>query len=331
MAFPDFDMSCLTKALAKKSSQVPGGAANKKFLESALTDKFDVKAWEAFVTKALGADQRMGAVLAVAEQRAKRLGLNRDARLTKLNSSKTAKRVVYVDQSTGRLYSVDVQHGRFEMCKANGKHIEEIDFDLKGTGKTYKDTSHDLRAKSGDSMNPVIQSALATWLPEPDREAWLAACKRPVPGVDTIMEQAKALDVVHAQAYADRIAPSAQLVIDVQRWLDGAFIAEYTTKVSISRLAPVYTVEHGFSVQNRHPQALDPSLAGEDGYGFIAAQRALHEQTSEVLDALGMTELDAWTLDSPVVELLGSRWHTERCLPTVRMVLFEDFFDLLDG
>ncbi len=146
-AFPDFDMKCFAETLRKTSSQVPGGSANKKFLETALTGEFDVKAWESFVTKTLGTDERMGAVLAVAEQRAKKFGWVKDSRLSRLNSSKSSKRVVYQDPSSGRLYSVDVQHGRFEMCNAKGKHIEEVDFNLDGAGKTYNDTSHDLRVR----------------------------------------------------------------------------------------------------------------------------------------------------------------------------------------
>lgn len=42
---------------------------------------------------------------------------------------------------------MDVQHGRFEVCNAKGRHIEEVDFDLDGAGKTYSDTSHDLRVR----------------------------------------------------------------------------------------------------------------------------------------------------------------------------------------
>lgn len=145
-AFPQFDASCIGKVLHKTSAIVPGGSATKKFLETALTDKFDVKAWEAYVTKTLGGGgERMGAVLAVAEQRARYFGWELDARVTRLNSSKNSKRVVYTDGKY--YYSVDVQHGAFEKIAHNGRHLEEVDFNGNGNGKTYDDSSHNLRVK----------------------------------------------------------------------------------------------------------------------------------------------------------------------------------------
>lgn len=179
-------------------------------------------------------------------------------------------------------------------------------------------------------MIPAVEAAIDALLPEPDRAAWLDACRRTPPAVARLVERLAAHDLAGVRVHAARIGPSATIAIDVQRWVDGAFVADYTTTVRISRLAPLFTVEHGFAVQNRHPRASEPTLAGGDGFGFIAAQQAVHADISAVLEADGLTELCAWDLDEPIGALIGSRWHSATRLPTVRLALFDDLFDLLD-
>lgn len=179
-------------------------------------------------------------------------------------------------------------------------------------------------------MKPEVRQAIDRLLPEPDRDDDLRACSRTPDGIPAIVARAKAADVVSVRAYTERRAPGVRVPIEVQRWLDGGFSAEYTMGVAISRLAPVYAIEHGFSVRNRHPEAIEPTLHGARDFGFIKAQEALRDAIEEILGGHGMTLLDTWDLDAPVPALLGSRWHTETCLPTVRRVLFEDVFELLD-
>lgn len=42
---------------------------------------------------------------------------------------------------------MDTQHGRFEMLDKDGKHIDEVDFNLKPQGKTDKTGGHNLNVK----------------------------------------------------------------------------------------------------------------------------------------------------------------------------------------
>ncbi|PRP91119.1 hypothetical protein ENSA5_58560 [Enhygromyxa salina] len=179
-------------------------------------------------------------------------------------------------------------------------------------------------------MDMAVKSALDVLLPEPDRAAYLEACRRRLPVVEQLVERLASYDLVSVRVFAEGIAPSARVTVDVQRWIDGGFIADYGTTVRISRLGPLFTVQHRFAVQNRHPHATEPSLSGSDGFGFIAEQQAVHEEISAVLEGGGLTELTAWDLDESIDELRGTRWHTVTCRPTVRLALFEDLFELLE-
>ena len=53
-------------------------------------------------------------------------------------------RQIYLDKNTGILYSVDTQHGRFEVLNDEGKHLGEIDFDFNATKGPDFSGRHDL-------------------------------------------------------------------------------------------------------------------------------------------------------------------------------------------
>ena len=60
------------------------------------------------------------------------------------NVSRKNNRDVYTDPKSKDLYSVDTQHGRFEHCNKRGKHLGEVDFDLKPTKGPDNSGGHDL-------------------------------------------------------------------------------------------------------------------------------------------------------------------------------------------
>ncbi|WP_155520453.1 colicin E3/pyocin S6 family cytotoxin [Pseudomonas amygdali] len=69
-------------------------------------------------------------------------GFTNDGKLSKLNG-----RDVYKGQD-GNLYALDTQHGRFEVVSSkNGKHMDEVDFNLQKTKPSDKSGGHDLRLK----------------------------------------------------------------------------------------------------------------------------------------------------------------------------------------
>jgi hypothetical protein len=83
--------------------------------------------------------ERVAAIRIEAEAVAKSRGLEFEEFVSKRN-----KRIVYRDPSTKNLYSVDTQHGRFEMLNRKGKHLGEVNFDFNLTKGPDKSGMHDL-------------------------------------------------------------------------------------------------------------------------------------------------------------------------------------------
>lgn len=177
-------------------------------------------------------------------------------------------------------------------------------------------------------LSPEVMALVDRLLPEPERSSYVALCQSTPAVVDEVVALVEAGDFVDLKRRTATGTPSVVISVTVQRWIDGAFVADYRSEVRISRVVSCYAVVHAFTVQNRHPEAIDPHLSGSDGCGWIEAQRALHEGVARVLDEAGYLELSAWDLEQPVTSLLGSRWHTETYLPTVRGIVFDDLFEL---
>lgn len=52
-----------------------------------------------------------------------------------------------MDKSTGYLYAVDSQHGRFEVLNRNGKHLGEVNFNFELTKPGDSSGSHNIKIK----------------------------------------------------------------------------------------------------------------------------------------------------------------------------------------
>ena len=79
----------------------------------------------------------------VGEQMASKSGWTKNTSLMKKNKGRT----IYTDKDSGLHYSLDTQHGRFEVLDKKGNHMGEIDFT--GKKKKGRDPSggHDIKVK----------------------------------------------------------------------------------------------------------------------------------------------------------------------------------------
>ena len=85
-------------------------------------------------------DERVAAVRNEAAEVARNAGLIKDRKLSKITG-----RTVYRNQEGNQLYSVDTQHGRFEVLNKRGRHLGEVDFDFKLTKSADIAGQHDLK------------------------------------------------------------------------------------------------------------------------------------------------------------------------------------------
>ena len=102
---------------------------------------FDVRGFNQKISKMSSSD-RVANVKQTAKDIADKSGLKKDSRVSKLNG-----RDVYVDPKTGNYYSVDTQHGTFEITNSRGKHLGECDFNFQGTKPADTSGGHNLKVK----------------------------------------------------------------------------------------------------------------------------------------------------------------------------------------
>jgi len=87
----------------------------------------------------LSPNERVARVEQTAGTVAEGNGWTYDSRLSSINN-----RSVYRDTATGTLYAVDTQHGTFERCAANGRHLGEVNFVMEPTEGRDTSGGHDL-------------------------------------------------------------------------------------------------------------------------------------------------------------------------------------------
>lgn len=96
--------------------------------------------WEASIS-GLPPGERVGIVLSTARERAAAFGwLSPPSKIAAANKNRT----LFMDKNESQLYSVDTQHGRFEVHNLDGKHLREINFDGAETSKADKSGMHNL-------------------------------------------------------------------------------------------------------------------------------------------------------------------------------------------
>lgn len=85
-------------------------------------------------------NERVATVKTETQKVASENGLVKDKRLSRINN-----RDVYRDKNTDTLYSVDTQHGRFEVLNEKGVHVGEVDLDFNMTKDADLSGTHDLK------------------------------------------------------------------------------------------------------------------------------------------------------------------------------------------
>lgn len=101
----------------------------------------EINTFEKEISKMVSND-RVATVKIKAKEIADQYGFVKNSKLSKING-----RDIYMDKSTGYLYAVDSQHGRFEVLNRNGKHLVEVNFNFELTKPGDSSGSHNIKIK----------------------------------------------------------------------------------------------------------------------------------------------------------------------------------------
>ncbi|SEN68872.1 hypothetical protein [Lihuaxuella thermophila] len=130
------------------------------------------------------------------------------------------------------------------------------------------------------------------------------------------------------EIFADEVWPSIRWDFDFNKVNHGDTIFSFSTKLCISKLMPVFYIEHQFQVEVKTTFLHEPTLDGCSNQPYSKRQVDLHSRLSEVLKKSGYKEINfaeassvICSLSMPVNRIFGDQ-------VTVEYALFHDVKDL---
>jgi hypothetical protein len=83
---------------------------------------------------------------------------------------------------------------------------------------------------------------------------------------------------------SQKIWPSSKWLLKLPACIVGEFNVEYTTTLLISRLQPVYYLQHEFIVQNKDSNKISPTLEGFDSQPYTVIQQKIQDLINCLLE-----------------------------------------------
>lgn len=130
----------------------------------------------------------------------------------------------------------------------------------------------------------------------------------------------------------DKGLPSKTWYIQLDNYEKGDFKVCYKTVLEISKLLPVFYIQHEFSVENKDINRLSPFLDGFDGQAYTKGQAELEDKICFLLHEKGYKKLEYSEINEVVegiempedITIFGSQ-------VTVESILFRDVLDICNA
>ena len=127
----------------------------------------------------------------------------------------------------------------------------------------------------------------------------------------------------------DTDSPSRYWRVDFQDYKNGELEISYDTEFQISKVAPLFYIQHEFSVDHKNKNRVDPSLDGFCGSAYTKEQFELDDKIRTILIKKGYHELSLFDMDEAVegfkmpegVTIFGHN-------VTVELLLFVDILNI---
>ncbi|MBC2264569.1 hypothetical protein HCB37_08500 [Listeria booriae] len=138
-------------------------------------------------------------------------------------------------------------------------------------------------------------------------------------------------ETVEVSAQEVEIGPSERIYIDYPKFKRGEMAVSYSTFIDISKIIPVYYVQHEFAVENIDENRMGPVLDGFDGQPYIINQMNLYDKVSCFFDKNGYKELSYAEMNIviPDIKMPQDVWLFGPQF-TVRTCLFNDILNICE-
>ncbi len=181
----------------------------------------------------------------------------------------------------------------------------------------------------GFVMLDVITQAIDRFYTKKDYYSFKSYCKQQLELPQELENHIKQqeLDLIEKP---NKISPSSEWRINFGNYKNDEFDASFSTVLKISKVAPLFYIQHEFEVQNKDENAIDPCLKGSSGLGYILEQGNLYyEKISPILTQKSYTELEY----ADMHEAVGGFQMPEGITKfgrnvTVELLLFEDLYNI---
>lgn len=127
----------------------------------------------------------------------------------------------------------------------------------------------------------------------------------------------------------DNQSPSRRWYCYFDDFVKGEFKVSYKTMIEISKIAPLFHIQHEFEVENRDNNKINPVLDGFDSQPYTREQAELNDEIISVLNKYGYKELSFSEMNEVVVDIkMPEDVSVFGPQVTVEHLLFNDVLDL---
>ena len=177
-------------------------------------------------------------------------------------------------------------------------------------------------------MIDIVINAIDRIYKKADHEFFRNSCKKQIELFKGLKDYIELQGLVLMDMY-DNECPSKTWYIRFRDYIKGEFKVSYKTMLQVSKIAPLFYVQHEFSVENKDENSMTPELDGFDGQPYTKGQLELYNKICAILGEKRYREL-TYSETTEVVEGLNMPENVTvfGSQVTVESLLFRDVFDI---
>ncbi|ENQ3112605.1 hypothetical protein AYK81_29075 [Bacillus thuringiensis] len=178
-------------------------------------------------------------------------------------------------------------------------------------------------------MNELISSAITKYYKNKDVENYLLKCKEKIQFPLELGRYLEKNRVDMTDMNSEDVWPSTKFIFEYPPFKKDGFTINYSSSLLISKLSPVFYVQHEFEIESPDENLLMSTLNGYDVQPYTLQQLELDQMINKTLRQVGYSDLSYAEINEVVegvqfpqgVTLFGSQL-------TVEYALFHDVLDI---
>lgn len=177
-------------------------------------------------------------------------------------------------------------------------------------------------------MLVVVSNAINQFYKKKDYQAFKAGCFKYL----ELFKELQNYIALHNLSFDEgpqKPSPVINWYLNFGNYKKNGFEISYNTVIKISKVAPLFYIQHEFEIENKDEDRMSPLLEGSSGQPYTKKQADLHDEVAAIFNEKGYQELMYADLTETVagfqmpkgITIFGPN-------VTVELLLFADIFDL---